>query len=189
MSVADRNPYLIALGANLSGGTPGNAGQIETALGHLRAAGLAVAASRFWRTPAHPPGSGPDFVNACARVETGLDPGELLGLLHRIEAQMGRRREGRWGPRLIDLDLLAAGDRVLPDPYTFGHWYRLPPEAQRSAVPDRLILPHPRLQDRAFVLLPLAEIAPDWRHPVLGRTVTEMVAALAPAERAALSPL
>lgn len=148
-----------------------------------------VSVSRFFRTPAYPPGSGPDFVNAAALIATGLDAPALLAALHRIEARFGRERVRRWGARTLDLDLLALGDAVLPDPATEAHWRTLPPARQRIEAPDRLILPHPRLADRAFVLIPLAEIAPAWRHPVTGLSVAEMVEALPGADKAAICPL
>lgn len=93
---------------------------------------------------------------------------------------MGRERGTRWGQRTLDLDLLAMGDLVLPDAQVYAHWRDLPLEDQARRAPEQLILPHPRLQDRAFVLVPLSDVAPDWRHPVLGRTVLEMRDALSP---------
>ncbi len=122
-------------------------------------------------------------------VSTALEPEPLLRVLHRIEANHGRERLVRWGARTLDIDLLAMGDRILPDQATLRHWIDLAPARQRVEAPDRLILPHPRLQDRAFVLIPLAEIAPDWRHPLTGRSVAGMAAALREVERDAICPL
>lgn len=98
-------------------------------------------------------------------------------------------RETRWAARTLDLDLIAQGDTVLPDLQTQADWIALSRADQMRMAPDKLILPHPRMQDRAFVLTPMAQIAPDWRHPVLGHTVAEMLAALPEAEHAGLEPI
>jgi 2-amino-4-hydroxy-6-hydroxymethyldihydropteridine diphosphokinase len=185
-----RNPFLVALGSNRAEDRADNRNVIQAALGRLaEALGAPRATSRMWRTPAFPPGSGPDFVNACALFDAELSPDAMLAVLHGIEAGMGRERTRRWGPRVIDLDLLAQADSVLPDAATQAAWMHLPADRQRVLAPDRLILPHPRLQDRAFVLVPLAEIAPDWRHPVLGLTVVQMRDALDPADLAGIVAL
>ncbi len=181
---------MLALGGNLpsAAGTPEQT--LRRAVAALGEAGLAVvAASRLFRTPAFPAGSGPDFVNAAVQVETGLAPAALLDRLHMIEAAIGRTRHGRWQARAIDIDLLAMGETVLPDRATYLRWQQLDPERQQREAPAALILPHPRIQDRGFVLAPLADVAPGWRHPVLGRTVAEMLAALPEADRAAMVPL
>ena len=134
--------------------------------------------SRIFQTPAFPAGSGPDFANAAAAVEHAGSAGDILQILHQIEDQLGRTRTKRWGPRVIDLDLVATEQQVLPSEKVFRAWMELPLELQTQTAPRELILPHPRMQDRAFVLVPLMEVAPDWKHPVLGKTVREMCAAL-----------
>jgi len=171
--------YLIALGGNLPSAAGPPDQTLRRALRDLEAAGCRdLRVSRFFRTPCFPPGAGPDYVNAAAVLNSELDPRGLLDLLHRIEADYGRERVERWGRRTLDLDLVAAGDAVLPDADTQARWRALPPEDQTRQAPGEIILPHPRLQDRAFVLVPLADIAPDWVHPLLGLRVTEMIARL-----------
>lgn len=179
----DRNRYIIALGSNASSRIPHNVERIRDALERINAPDAIVSdISGLWRTPAFPKGAGPDFVNACAMVESALAPAELLARLHDIESDMGRVRTTRWGQREIDIDLLAHGGSILPDPATQRAWMDLPPEQQRIQAPEALILPHPRLHERGFVLVPMAEVAPDWVHPVLGKTVLAMRDALDPAE-------
>lgn len=181
--VTSGQEYLIALGGNLRSelGVPQQT--LRAALERLAELGVQpVGVSSFYRTPCFPPGAGPDYVNAAARVSFAGKPKALLEVLHEVEAGFGRERVQRWGRRTLDLDLIAAGQVVLPDGATHERWRDLLPEAQIEATPDELILPHPRLQDRAFVLVPLADVAPDWVHPVLGRSVAEMVANLPAAE-------
>lgn len=185
-------PVLIALGANMPNGTQSPAETLQAALAALPEAGLRVErVSRLYATPAFPAGTGPDYVNAAARLRAapGMAAREVLAALHGIEAVFGRARVQRWGMRTLDLDLLAMGQVLLPDAATFARWRDLPPDRQPHATPDCLILPHPRLQDRAFVLVPLHDVAPRWRHPVLGQTVGAMLRALPAADRASVLPL
>jgi 2-amino-4-hydroxy-6-hydroxymethyldihydropteridine diphosphokinase len=145
--------------------------------------------SRFFKTPCFPAGAGPDFVNAALVVESALDAEGMLARLHEIEAEFGRTRETRWAGRTLDIDLIGGGDVVLPDAATYAHWRDLPLEEQMKAAPSQLILPHPRLQDRAFVLVPLNDVAPDWIHPVSGQSVAEMLNNLPESDRKAVVPL
>ena len=91
--------------------------------------------------------------------------------------------------RTLDLDLLAFGDTILPDLAGYQAWSELDPQTQRTTAPDRLIVPHPRLAERGFVLVPLAEVAPDWCHPVTGLSVAQMLAALPEESLREIQPL
>ncbi|WP_372838941.1 2-amino-4-hydroxy-6-hydroxymethyldihydropteridine diphosphokinase [Phaeovulum sp.] len=180
----------MALGGNLAGPSGDVAATLIAALQSLAAQGFEIAAvSRFYATPAHPPGSGPNYVNACARLHANRSPLDVLAGLHSVEAAFGRVRGARWAARGLDLDLLAVGQTILPDAETEAAWRALTPDEQLIRTPQTLILPHPRMAERAFVLIPLAEIAPQWHHPSLGKTVKELVAALPEAEKAAIHPL
>jgi 2-amino-4-hydroxy-6-hydroxymethyldihydropteridine diphosphokinase len=156
---------LVAIGANLPSrrwGPPLAA--CRAALPALEVAGVRVIrASRWYRSAPLPASRSPWYINGVARVETDLAPAALLALLHRIEDDFERRRGAPNAPRTLDLDLLAHGDRV-------------------SAPGDWPSLPHPRLHERAFVLLPLAEVAPRWRHPVSGTSVGALIEALPPGQ-------
>lgn len=154
---------LLALGANL----PSVAGQPPDT---LRAAFcelldrkiVPTRQSQFFVSEAWPDARDPAFVNAVTAVETELDPSHLLSTLHEIETKFGRERGLRNAPRTLDIDLLDYHGQVQQGP----------PE-----------LPHPRLAERGFVLLPLMQVAPSWRHPVSGKSLSELIAALPPLSR------
>ena len=155
MSAPPPQRAAIALGANLGDCRA----TLEAALAALDASpGVQVLArSRWYRSaPVGPPQ--PDYVNGCALLAVTLEPEALLKRLLATERRFGRVRGERWGPRHLDLDLLLVGDQRLVSPH--------------------LTLPHPRLRERAFVLVPLAEIAPAWIDPVSGQSVAELAAAL-----------
>lgn len=180
----------IGLGSNVASSWGGPAETLVEAVRRIGSDSVSVTAvSRFFGSPAYPPGSGSDYVNAAAMVETTLDPSALLARLMQIEAVLGRVRGQRWASRTADLDLLLFGQAVLPDRTTSQTWMTLSPERQMTETPAQLILPHPRLQDRGFVLIPLAEIAPAWRHPLTGRTVRQMAEDLPEAAKAGVRPI
>jgi 2-amino-4-hydroxy-6-hydroxymethyldihydropteridine diphosphokinase len=181
---------LIALGSNEDSVWGDATKTVQKAM--QRVSELATSApscSILYNTPAFPARSGPAFVNAVMALDTDLAPQDVLAALHRIEAAAGRTRTTRWGQRTLDLDLIAMGDQVLPDLATFERWRNLPLAAQTEQTPQTLILPHPRLQDRGFVLVPLVDVAPDWVHPVLDRTARELCMALPAADRASVVPI
>lgn len=150
----------IALGSNLAGRFSSPKAALEAAIAALKGVDIQmVASSRLYRSTAWPDPSDPEFVNAVLSVKTILSASALLMRLHETEAAFGRERRHVNAPRTLDLDIVDYGGRV-------------------SAPGETPILPHPRLADRAFVLLPLMEIAPNWRHPVTGQAVGELVAEL-----------
>ena len=146
---------VIALGGNLPGAYPSMALALAAATGQLGPAGFQVrAVSRWWRSAAWPNPADPPFLNGVVLATTALQPEAALSALHRIEAAFGRDRGAANAPRTLDLDLIALGRTVLDGPL--------------------LALPHPRAAERLFVMGPLAEIAPDWRHPVTGETAEKL---------------
>ncbi|WP_407494181.1 2-amino-4-hydroxy-6-hydroxymethyldihydropteridine diphosphokinase [Pseudooceanicola sp. MF1-13] len=175
---------LVAIGGNLSPEGVTTYENLQSAVARIgELIGPVTALSSWYSTPAFPAGSGPDFLNAALCVYSDLPAADVLPLLHQIEAEHGRVRRDRWGPRTVDLDLIADADHVVPDVGTWRHWADLSIDQQMQAAPDGLILPHPRLQDRSFVLVPLNEICPDWVHPVLGLTIAQMHADLTENDR------
>lgn len=158
---------IIAIGANLPApdGTPplDTCRRAAAALDGL--AGLRrVAVSPFYRSAAWPDPSAPAFVNGAVLLEGAAEPEAVLAALHEMEARAGRVRSVPNAPRPLDLDLIAMGALVV-----------------RSAA---LTLPHPRAHERAFVMVPVADVAPGWVHPLLGRTAAQIAAGL---DRAGLS--
>jgi 2-amino-4-hydroxy-6-hydroxymethyldihydropteridine diphosphokinase len=152
---------LLGLGGNLGDAVA----TIAAALDRLETGGVRIARrSRCYRTAPWGMADQPHFVNLCAAGETELAPRALLDLIHAVEAALGRERRERWGPRTIDIDILAYGDERIDEP--------------------GLTIPHPRLTARAFVLVPLLDIAPD--RVIDGRRVRDWAAAV---DRSGIEPM
>jgi 2-amino-4-hydroxy-6-hydroxymethyldihydropteridine diphosphokinase len=160
------NEVILGLGANE--GDPWL--QLRLAVARIAEVVTFGRVSSVYRTAPEGRPDQPDYLNLVCVGQTGLTPMELLQEMQAIERALGRDPRPRNAPRRIDVDLLAFADRVLSSP--------------------DLIVPHPRLQERAFVLVPLVEIAPGWRHPAIGLTAQELLAALkTPGRVEALGPL
>lgn len=171
--------FCVAFGGNVETNFGSPLETMEMALKRLSTAEIRITSvSRFFDTLAFPEGSGPNFVNGVVSLESSLDPDALLAVLHSLEAEFGRLRTTRWGARTLDLDILFCDDEIVPNERIWQKWHDLAVEKQVKVAPDQLILPHPRLQDRAFVLVPLADVASDWVHPVLQKSVHEMLSDL-----------
>ena len=146
----------VSLGANVASRIGPPAATLTAAIAAMPAQGLGVlAASPFYSSTAWPDPKDPAFVNAMVKIETRKGPFEVLVTLLAIERQFGRVRKTRWEPRCLDLDLIDYGGLVLDT--------------------EALSLPHPRLHDRGFVLRPLKDLDPAWRHPDTGETVAQLL--------------
>jgi 2-amino-4-hydroxy-6-hydroxymethyldihydropteridine diphosphokinase len=170
---AERSPWddavVVALGSNLGGEEGSSLAVVEAAVARFAALGLKpLARSSWWRSAAWPDPTQPDYINGVAIVETTLPPRAVLEALHRLEAEFGRARHARNAARTLDLDLIAYGREIVAAP--------------------GLNLPHPRAADRRFVMGPLAEIAPGWRHPVAGRTAAALAESAAVGRDASAIP-
>jgi len=137
---------------------------LRAAINKLSSVGTVTKCSSFYETEPVEFTNQPEFLNCVVELETALNPHQILDAILQIEREMGRDRSTqlRKGPRTIDIDLLLAGDAVIKTPH--------------------LVVPHPSMQDRRFVLEPLAEIAPDAMHPLLHRTIRELVESLPPGQ-------
>lgn len=146
----------IAIGANIRGTWGAPAETFDCVLHELRRHGLKIVVrSGLYLTPPVGRVAQPDFLNAVIGVTGSTAPAALLRLAKALEAQAGRRVNGRWGPRPLDIDILDFGGRIIGQP-------------SAARLPGTLVLPHPEITRRGFVLVPLAEVAPAWRHPWLG---------------------
>jgi|SRR6185503_4040669 len=168
---------LLGLGSNLAGPWGSSRAILAQALRELTAAGLRILGfSSLYATTPVGLGRQSTYVNAVVMAEASMAPGALLRALKRIERKAGRRLGRHWGPRQLDIDILDFGGRQVGNPC--GHRRR-----------GQVLLPHPEMHRRAFVLLPLREVAPSWRHPRLGLPVSTLLARLGSRDRASVHRL
>jgi len=152
---AEDSAVIVALGSNLKGSFGSSEALLEAAVEQLAAAGLKISArSSWWRSAAWPDPAGPEYRNGVAIVETDLTPSEVMAALRKIERRFGRARGKANESRTLDLDLIAYGRVVCDD--------------------AGLTIPHPRASERLFVMGPLAEVLPAWRHPIAGKTADSL---------------
>lgn len=144
----------IAMGTNLGN----RLANLRAAIKSMPPEITVLAESQVYETPPWGYENQPAFLNMVIKAETGLEPESLLAYLKQLEVELGREQNIRWGPRLIDLDILFYDDLVLDTP--------------------PLVIPHPRLHERAFVLVPLMDVAPELIHPVFQRSASDLLADL-----------
>ena len=165
----------IGLGSNLSGEAFDSPRDVlNAALEEMSQYDITIIKiSPFYETEPVPKSDQPWFLNAVVAVDTILSPPELLTVLHEIEANLGRERRIRWESRIIDLDIIAYGEQIYP---TAVLWPEILQDIKSQDIsPKELIIPHPRMHERLFVLEPLRDICPDWHHPILKKTIAELI--------------
>ena len=147
---------LIAFGANLNSHVGSRIVTIKCAVNDLKSRGIYfIKSSRFYETEPVPPSNYPNYINSVSIIETQLNPYELLDTLHDIEGIYGRERSFRNSPRTLDIDLLSFNNSIIKN--------------------RKIEIPHPRLHERGFIMIPLQEVAKDWKHPILNVSIRDLI--------------
>ncbi|GHF29706.1 2-amino-4-hydroxy-6-hydroxymethyldihydropteridine diphosphokinase [Kordiimonas sediminis] len=167
---------VLALGGNLPGPFGNCITTLQKAVSALPEFGVEIdQVSSLYQTSPVPPTGQPDFLNLALLGRTAKSPQSLMAALHALEERLGREREERWSARTLDIDIIFYGDAILPDDTA---WKAAAEHTDPSYAPPEVTVPHPRMHKRAFVLVPLTDIAPAYIHPVLGQSVSALLDSL-----------
>ena len=174
------NNYVVVLGSNLSSEFGNSAETLKKCVDEIRSNPSidSLIESNWYISVSFLNKSDPRYINVGISFSTKLKPIKLLNFTSRLENKYGRKRQERWGPRTCDIDILLCDQQILPSKLYFNKWLNLNLSDQIRLVPDELILPHPRLQERTFFLKPLIDLQPDWIHPFLKVKAKEMLDSL-----------
>jgi len=163
---------LVGLGGNLPSPVGAPETTLRAAIDMLDREKISILkTSRYYKTAPVPASEQPDFVNIALLAETSRSAKKLLSIFQGIEKRLGRKEGERWSARTLDIDLLAYGAQVLP---SISAWHTVVNSPDFAAILPEPVVPHPRLHKRAFVLLPLLDVVPEWCHPIYNKTVYEM---------------
>ena len=178
------NNYVVVLGSNLSSEFGNSAETLKKCVDEIRSNPdiESLSESNWYISSSFLNKREPRYVNVGIRFSASLEPIELLNFTSGLENKYGRKRQRRWGPRTCDIDILLCDQLILPNKLNFNKWLNLDLSDQIRLVPNELILPHPRLQERVFFLKPLNDLKPDWIHPFLNMNAKEMLDSLPPYE-------
>ena len=178
------NKYVVVLGSNLPSKFGNSAETLKKCVDEIRSypSIKSLLESNWYISSSLIDDKEPRYVNVGIRFNTNLNPIDLLNYTSGLEKRFGRKREKRWEPRTCDIDILLCNQLILPNKAHFQKWLKLDFSDQIKLSPNELILPHPRLQERAFFLKPLIDLQPDWIHPFLGMKAKEMLDSLPPNE-------
>ncbi len=178
------NNYIVVLGSNLTSEFGNSAETLKKCVDEIRSnpSVESLLESNWYISASFLDKRDPRYVNVGIRFSTNLKPKNLLNFTSGLENKYGRKRQERWGPRTCDIDILLCDQLILPSKLSFNKWLNLDLLDQIRLVPNELILPHPRMQERTFFLKPLNDLRPDWIHPFLNKNAKEMLDSLAPNE-------
>ena len=185
------NNYIVVLGSNLSSKFGNSAETLKKCVDEIKSNPSieSLLESKWYISASFLDKRDPRYVNVGIRFSTKLKPKKLLNFTSGLENKYGRKRQERWGPRTCDIDILLCDQQILPSKLYFNEWLNLNLSDQIRLVPNELILPHPRLQERTFFLKPLHDLQPDWIHPFLNVKAKEMLDSLPPYELESIQEL